>query len=417
MNPNLAYHPCFNPDVRHQFGRIHLPVAPKCNIQCNFCNRKYDCVNESRPGVTSAVLQPEQAINYLEEVLSRDSRITVVGIAGPGDPFANAKETLKTIRLIRARFPQINVCLASNGLNVVPYIKELAELKVSHFTITMNAIDPEIGAKIYAWARYGKSIYRGLAAAELLRDQQLEAIRQLKENGFLVKVNSILIPGVNEGEIESIAEKVGALGADYFNCIPVLPTAGTPFENTPAPSETMVSELRERLKQYLPQMTHCTRCRADAVGLLGEAMSPELAQSLARHATTLPEAANRPYVAVASREGFLVNLHLGEAESIYVFGQSADGFQVIDVRPTPLPGSGKERWLQLAEILHDCRAIVSSGIGNSPRETLSEQGMQVIETEGIIEQILRPIFAGTFIPRNRKFVCGESCRGNGLGCG
>lgn len=55
---DISKHPCFNPAVKGQFGRVHLPVAPKCNIKCNFCNRKYDCINESRPGVTSNVLTP-----------------------------------------------------------------------------------------------------------------------------------------------------------------------------------------------------------------------------------------------------------------------------------------------------------------------------------------------------------------------
>ena len=47
---NHDIHPCFNAKVKGQFGRVHLPVAPKCNILCNYCNRKFDCVNESRPG-------------------------------------------------------------------------------------------------------------------------------------------------------------------------------------------------------------------------------------------------------------------------------------------------------------------------------------------------------------------------------
>ncbi|HSQ85889.1 MAG TPA: nitrogen fixation protein NifB, partial [Desulfobacterales bacterium] len=68
-------------------------MAPRCNIQCKFCNRQFDCVNESRPGVTSAVLSPAQAMVYLEEVLRQKPNIRVVGIAGPGDPFANAPQT------------------------------------------------------------------------------------------------------------------------------------------------------------------------------------------------------------------------------------------------------------------------------------------------------------------------------------
>ena len=82
--PDLSRHPCFNAEVKGKFGRVHLPVAPKCNIKCNYCNRKYDCVNESRPGVTSTILTPEQALVYMEKVLTAEPRITVAGIAGPG---------------------------------------------------------------------------------------------------------------------------------------------------------------------------------------------------------------------------------------------------------------------------------------------------------------------------------------------
>src|SRR3974390_3356499 len=92
---DIKRHPCFNAEVKGSCGRLHLPVAPKCNIMCNFCNRKYDCVNESRPGVTSTVLTPAQAEDYVRQVLEAEPRITVAGIAGPGDPFANPVETME----------------------------------------------------------------------------------------------------------------------------------------------------------------------------------------------------------------------------------------------------------------------------------------------------------------------------------
>ena len=60
-------HPCFDDSARHRYARVHLPVAPRCNIQCNFCDRKMDCLNESRPGVTSSVLSPGQAVYYLDQ--------------------------------------------------------------------------------------------------------------------------------------------------------------------------------------------------------------------------------------------------------------------------------------------------------------------------------------------------------------
>jgi hypothetical protein len=46
----VAAHPCYSRNGHHRFARMHLPVAPACNLQCNYCNRKFDCSNESRPG-------------------------------------------------------------------------------------------------------------------------------------------------------------------------------------------------------------------------------------------------------------------------------------------------------------------------------------------------------------------------------
>ena len=168
-------HPCFSKEAHGKFGRIHLPVAPRCNIQCNFCNRKYDCMNESRPGVTSTVLAPRQAVDYLANVVGKRPEIVVMGIAGPGDPFANPEETMETLRLTRDRFPEMILCLASNGLGIGPHIDELATMNVSHVTITLNAIDTKIGSKIYSWVRDHKMPLRGEAAAELLLERQLDA--------------------------------------------------------------------------------------------------------------------------------------------------------------------------------------------------------------------------------------------------
>ena len=138
----------------------------------------YDCTNESRPGVTSAVLSPRQALDYLERVLEKDPRITVVGIAGPGDPFATPERTMETLRLVRERYPEMLLCVASQRTDVAPYVEELAELEVSHVTLTVNAVDPEIGAKIYAWVRDGKRGLSRRGGGRIALERQAEAIRR-----------------------------------------------------------------------------------------------------------------------------------------------------------------------------------------------------------------------------------------------
>jgi len=58
LQERIAKHPCYNEEAHHHYARMHVAVAPACNIQCNYCNRKYDCANESRPGVVSELPFP-----------------------------------------------------------------------------------------------------------------------------------------------------------------------------------------------------------------------------------------------------------------------------------------------------------------------------------------------------------------------
>jgi nitrogen fixation protein NifB len=78
-------HPCYSEEAHHYFARMHVAVAPACNIQCNYCNRKYDCSNESRPGVVSEKLTPEEANRKIIAVANEVPQLSVLGIAGPGD--------------------------------------------------------------------------------------------------------------------------------------------------------------------------------------------------------------------------------------------------------------------------------------------------------------------------------------------
>jgi len=425
---DFSNHPCFSKDAHKKYGRVHLPVAPRCNIQCNFCNRKYDCLNESRPGVTSTVLTPQQAVAYLGSVVEKRPEISVMGIAGPGDPFANPDETMETLRLTRKKFPKMILCVATNGLNVTPYVDEMADLKVSHVTLTINAVDPAIGCEIYAWVRDGKRPLRGAEAAEALGARQMDALVKLKARGITVKVNTIIMPGINDDHIPEIAEKVSGLGADIMNLMPLMPVKGAVFEDVPPPDTLTTARLRLQCGQLLPQMTHCARCRADAVGYIGENMTTEQHDALNHYANaSLNPAENdvRPFVAVATMEGALVNQHLGEAERFIVYEQDAEtpgNFRLKEIRPAPAAGGGDARWAELAGTLKDCRALLVNAAGPTPMKVLTQHGLKVVEMEGLIDEGLRAVFANKPIPAGmkRRFTsCGAgiSCKGTGTGCG
>ncbi|MFA5002604.1 MAG: radical SAM protein, partial [Methanolinea sp.] len=142
----IQEHPCFSEKACHAFGRCHVPVAPKCNIQCNYCIRDFDCVNESRPGVASKVLNAKEAIGLVRDALQKFPYIKVIGIAGPGEPLAN-EDTFETLRVLKEEFPNVIKCISTNGLLLPEKIDLLQKYDVGNVTVTLNAIDPEIGAK------------------------------------------------------------------------------------------------------------------------------------------------------------------------------------------------------------------------------------------------------------------------------
>jgi nitrogen fixation protein NifB len=424
MELDIQQHPCFNVAARGTAARIHLPVAPRCNVQCNFCDRRFDCLNESRPGVTSAILTPPQAAFYLEKAKEKLPRIRVVGIAGPGDPFACPEETLETLRLVRERYPDMLLCVASNGLEVEAHAAELAKLQVSHVTITVNAVDPEIGARVYAWVRDGYRTLRGVEAARTLLERQRRAIAALKKNGVVVKINTIIMPGINDEHVSVVAREVAALGADIMNCIPLYPVEGTPFASLPSVDHTQLKELRRQTSASLPQMLHCTRCRADAAGLLGETQSEELVELLR---TTAAGPTNpiekRPFFAVASHEGLLINQHLGEATQFWVFDPASNGPTgpvLVETREAPEAGSGSQRWYELADVLHDCTVVFTTACGQNPKRVLERHGVRVVEAVGLATDAIQSWSRTGAVPRGMQRLfqgCARGCAGPGSGCG
>jgi nitrogen fixation protein NifB len=418
---NLEHHPCFSEGAKHKYGRIHLPVAPKCNMQCNYCNRDFECINESRPGVTSTVLTPRQAAEYLDAVLEKIENIAVVGIAGPGDPFANGKETVETLRLVRERHPEMMLCLATNGLALAEYINDLDPLKISHVTVTVNAVDPEIGRQIYDWARVNQKMYRGREAARIILEKQLEGIKLLKERGIVVKINTVIIPGINDGHVEAIARTMADLKADIMNCIPLYHVAGTPFGNKKSPSVAEMMAIKEKIKPFIPLMGHCSRCRADAAGLIGQAQDQDIVELLKR-ASEPKVAADRLYAAVASMEGIFVNQHLGEATELWIFGIRDGKVEMLERRFTPSSGNGTERWAEMVKVLHDCNSVLVSGIGTSPQQVLEQADIRVVVMEGLVQEGVEAILTGRAIPKillrtPGRCGLGQQCSGNGTGCG
>jgi nitrogen fixation protein NifB len=275
-------HPCFGGD-HSKAGRIHLPVAPGCNIKCGFCERKFDCANESRPGVTSKVLTPEQAVERVRLVkmhMERQggARLKVVGIAGPGDPLANPR-TFETFARVREAFPEMTLCLSTNGLRLPEMLETILAYDVHSLTVTINALTPETGARVTEWITVDGQRLAGIDAAAILLAQQFKGLEMAAKAGLLVKINNVYIPGVNDHETLDLAVKVRNLGATMMNIMPVIPVGL--FKDVERPSDAVMEMVRNQAELILSQARHCKQCRSDAAGVVGQDLDLDALEAMA----------------------------------------------------------------------------------------------------------------------------------------
>lgn len=429
IQERIANHPCYSQDAHHHYARMHAPVAPACNIQCNYCNRKYDCANESRPGVVSELLTPEEAAHKALVIAGKIPQMTVMGIAGPGDPLANPEKTFRTFELVAEKAPDIKLCLSTNGLALPEYVDRIKALNIDHVTLTINMVDPEIGVKIYPWVHYKRKRYRGIEGVKILHQKQMEALDLLREADVLCKVNSVMIPGINDKHLEEVNRVVRSKGAFIHNIMPLIssPEHGTYFglNGQRGPTTEELKVLQDKCDVGgMKMMRHCRQCRADAVGLLGEDRSKEftkeavmdmtseydiqkrkefhagiegfrskLAKAKASDPTTekVEEAGPPILLAVASKGNGLVNQHFGHAKEFMIYEVDGVNVKFIAHRKVDhycLGGYGEEGSLQnIIKAISDCKAVLVSKIGDSPKEKVHNAGIEVVETYDVIETV------------------------------
>lgn len=391
----VATHPCYSKGA-HKYARMHLPVAPACNIQCNYCNRKFDCSNESRPGVVSKLLSPAQAAERFKKVKARIPETRVVGIAGPGDPLANPAATLASLKAIAATQEEVHLCVSTNGLALLELVDDLKAVGVDHLTITINCIDAAIGAKIYPWIYFNHKRLRGLEAAQTLIDRQLAGLEAAVNAGMLVKVNTVLIPGINDHHVGELAQELKQYGALLHNVMPLIsdPAHGTYFGLTGqrGPNEQELELAREAAGQNMDIMSHCQQCRADAVGRLGK---DEDMQAI--EAQSAPSEAQEPEfvrVAVASKSGVFIDQHFGYAETFSVYRIDEKGVHQEADREVAKYCTGadacdepeqEDKMAGLLRSLEGCSHVFCSRIGMGPWQSLKAQGVQPSTDYAMIE--------------------------------
>jgi nitrogen fixation protein NifB len=258
-----------------------------------------------------------------------------------------------------------------------------------------------------------------------------------------VKVNTVIIKGVNDDHVPTIAKLVRELGADVLNPIPLYPAEGAVFTAQHAPDVRDLTRIKVLAGDHIPLMTHCARCRADAAGFLGRddpglaqllketaqagvasAPGPEVALTMeaaktqeaaardAAKAVAVPDPPlPRVRVAAASMEGLLINDLLGKTRRFLIYEMNGTQAQLVGERPSPRAGAGGDRWAAMADVLSDCHTLLVGEAGGKPIQALGQHGIKVEVVEGLLQTVVPLALAGADLGayRRQAVACGGGC--------
>lgn len=363
----------------HPF-RLTLPVAPRAVASSRFTS------GEKPP----PALSPVEALAWLDERLAQGATIDAVEIAGPGEPMATVDITMETLELVRRRYPALKCSVTSLGLSGDQKVKDLADHGVSHLTLLMDAVEAGVVQRLYRWIRPARKTIPLDQAAGILLSEQASCLAACARSGLPVTVRTTVYPGINDHQVEEIARHAAALGAAAMIILPGLPVSDGE-DTIPAPDLELMRAVRALAAKHLPVL----EVRAGAEAETVPATPPS---------AVLPmPSRERANVAVVSASGMEVDLHLGQATRVMIYGPREDGLiSLLGTRVMPEAGGGSSRWQRLAKMLPDCFALLAASAGDNPRAILRDCGIAVLITEGEIEGTVDVLYGGGKQSKCRK---------------
>ncbi len=166
-----------------------------CALSCIFCS--VNAGPKSRARAAEYIVDPDALANAVEEVASYKGTRVEAHIDGMGDP-GNYPYLVDLVQKIRERVDAISMQTRLYMLSE-PKIKELEEAGLTRINLSIDALLPPLARRLSGNNSYDvNSVLRKLGF--ILNNTKLQVI-----------ISPVLLPGLNEGEMEKMGRLVMAL--------------------------------------------------------------------------------------------------------------------------------------------------------------------------------------------------------------
>ncbi len=246
------------PGLSDSFGRgitnVRVSVTDRCNFRCRYC-------------------MPEEGMTWLhrDELLSYEEITRVVAVLGGlgvshvrltgGEPLMR-KDLSELVRLIRRISAIEDIALTTNGYFLAEQIDALVDAGVDRLNVSMDSLDPATFSKM-ARRAYFDRVWEGVQAA-------------LRRGIGPVKINAVLIRGVNDHEIPRFVDlaRTSPLIVRFIEFMPIGRDDGWSSQSVISTSEIRRTIADLGLPELLPVNGHGIQPAdayrfADGVGEIG----------------------------------------------------------------------------------------------------------------------------------------------------
>ena len=165
------------------FGRaityLRVSVTDRCDLRCVYCMAE------------EMTFLPKREVLSLEELERLCAAFIRHGVRKlrltGGEPLVR-RDVMQLFERLGARLGNglDELTLTTNGTQLAKYAADLARIGVRRVNVSLDTLDPALFTTITRWGRI---------------DRVLEGIEAAKAAGLHVKINTVALRGVNEGEI------------------------------------------------------------------------------------------------------------------------------------------------------------------------------------------------------------------------
>lgn len=184
------------PGLIDRFGRVatdlRVSLTDRCNLRCSYCMPAEGIA----PGPRDAMLTADEVVRLVRVGVERLG-ITAVRFTG-GEPLLRP-DLAEIIAATATLHPRPDIALTTNAIGLAERVGALAAAGLDRVNISLDSLDPTVYAEITR---------RPLLA------RALEGIEAARAAGIGVKINSVLVPGVNDGEAADLVEWALGLGVE-----------------------------------------------------------------------------------------------------------------------------------------------------------------------------------------------------------